>query len=195
MAAPNVANIFKGNAVIYFAPAGTAKPDGATIATGTIPAPWERVGYTKEPLAVSKEYETTEIEVEEELNAVDEFIIKTTETWETTLAELTPEYLALVFNGTQVDVPAGVGTIGYSEVTDNCGGECQRLTDYAVIFEGQRCDNDHYIRRYLPAANLTLNGELTFSKKDDDYTGIPLQVKLTGDECPCWQIQTADPLP
>lgn len=184
MADPVVANIVKSGAIVWSAPVGEALPDETLIAYGAVwGGNWTRMGFTKEPLSFAYEDERMEIEVEEVLAAVDQHRIKESVTFETVLAELTAEYLHLAAGGqgTVTTTPAGSGQKGYEEVT---------FGDEAVIakrewgFEGLFLDSagtEQPIRVFVYRGTATLNGALEFSKKSDEYTGIPLQVRALAD--------------
>jgi hypothetical protein len=123
------------------------------------------VGYTKEPLAFTYEDERVDITVEEVLAPVLQRRISEGVAFETVLAELTADYLKLAAGGqgTVSTTAAGAGQKGYEQIT--FGDE--------VIIEP--------IRIFVYKGVAMLNGALEFSKKSDDYIGVPLQVKALAD--------------
>lgn len=176
MAEPNVFNILKSGAVVRVAPVGTALP-AATVGAGEDwDVAWLRVGATKEPVTLNYETEEHSSEVEEFLAPVRRFRNKESLALETVLAELTPDYVQLAAGG-EVD-----------ETTPNLEelviGNRAVLEEQAWAFEGVRYDesgNAAPVRFLIPRATAKLNGELKFSRRDDDYTGIPLRVQALAD--------------
>jgi len=179
MADPSVFQILKSNAVLWMsATLGAAEPDVDTILAGTAwGGTWVRVGATKAPLTMLYEDERAEINVEENLAPV--FRYKTSEKMvlETVLAEFDVDYLALATEGT-VSVDAGAGaTIAYDELPV---GNRSLLTMYQFGFEGIQPQSDGAlwpVRVLIPRANIKIGGELSFSKREDDYTGVPITIE------------------
>lgn len=178
MADPVVTNIIKSGAIVWKAPEGETPPDPDVIAAGAAwGGNWERIGFTKAPLAFAFEDERSEIDVEEYLANVDEYRISERPMIETELAELTADYLQLVFSGTVVDVAEGASNVGTESLEV---GNTAVLDKFAWGFEGIRYDEDDGalpIRFFMYRGVAKLNGNLEFSKREDQYTGIPLQVK------------------
>jgi hypothetical protein len=135
------------------------------------------MGSTKEPLTCLYEDERADINVEENLAPV--FRYKTAEalTLETVLAELDADYLALATEGT-VSVDAGAGAlIAYDELPV---GNRAALTMYMFGFEGIAVQSDGAlwpVRFIVNRATIKLGGELSFSKREDDYTGMPIVIE------------------
>jgi len=184
MGNPVVANIIKSGAALWVAPVGEANPDVTTVGYGDAwGGNWERVGFTKEPLAMAYESEESDVKVEEELGAVKRFRIDESLALETVLAELTAAYLQLAASEQDdvAETPAGASQKGYEET--GLGGEV-RLSEKKWGFEGlfvNADDDEEPIRMFVHKGTAVLNGELKFSKKDDDYTGIPIQIKALTD--------------
>jgi hypothetical protein len=181
MATPNVFNILKSEAVVWHAPVGEPFPDPAVIDAGEDwGGSWERIGATKAPVAAKYTTDEHSSEVEEFLGPVRRFRTKEELALETVMAELTGEYLGLAVSA--ASVPAGSGT-PYEELivgNDAC------LDEGAWGFEGILCGDlgaDTPVRMFIPRATAKLNGDLKFSRRDDDYTGIPLQVNALADVC------------
>ena len=182
MGVPVRANIMKSGAVLWFAPLGTALPPITTLGAGAAwPSPWARVGFTSEPLKLTYEDERMDVEVEEQLAAIEDWRTKETVTLETKLAEVVADYLQLLTGGTVTTVAAGSGTAGYEQL--DIGGMA-RVTQYAVGIEGIRYDassNALPQRCLVPIASFKKNGEIEYSKKGDGYATLPLQIKGFGD--------------
>jgi hypothetical protein len=184
MGAPSVADIIKSGAMIYIAPAGEALPDETTVAAGASwGGTWVRVGYTKEPLTVEYEPEEHEVEVEEHLAPVDRWKTKESLRMETVLAEFTPEYIEIASGNdlTLTTTAAGASQKAYQEVTV---GDNPLLKKWAVGIEGIRYSAllaAQPLRIFVYRATVKFNGELEFSKKSDDYTGIPIQIQALSD--------------
>ena len=184
MANPEVSNVLKTGAVLWFAPVGETIPDETAVAYGDDwPGNWRRVGYTKAPLRMMYEDEQVDIETEEELAPVNRFRTSETLALETELAELTAEYLALAGGDqdTVVETSAAVGQKAYEEV--GFGGSAI-IAQYAWGFEGFRVDDagdQQPVRMVVRKGTAKLNGELEFSQKSDGYPGIPLRINALAD--------------
>jgi hypothetical protein len=184
MSTPAVANIIKSGAVLWKAPTGESNPDETSVAYGASwGGNWERLGYTKEPLTLAYESEEFDIEVDEVLAAVKR--VRTGEglTLETVLAELTAEYLqeAASDQDTVSETAQGASQKPYEET--GLGGE-PLLSEYKWGFEGlfvNASGDEEPVRVFIHKATATLNGELEFSQKSDDYTGVPIQIKALAD--------------
>lgn len=177
MADPVVTNIFKSGAICWMAPAGEALPSGDTIGLGAAwGGNWARVGFTKAPVAVKYEAEEYDIEVEEFLAPVDRAKIGEKIMVETVLAELTSDYLKLGTGGTVTTVAASSTVTGKDTLA---AGNDARLTKYVFGFEGSWINANGVelpVRFFIHRATFKLNGDLTFSKRNGEYTGIPLQI-------------------
>lgn len=184
MATPVVTNLIKSGAVVWYAPVGETVPDETTVAYGAAwDGNWQRVGYTKEALAFTYEEERVDIEVEEVLSIVEQRRIHEAAMFETVLAELTGGYLQLAAGGqgTLTTTPAGAGQKGYEEITF---GDKAVINKKAWGFEGMyltAAGVEQPIRVFIYKGTATLNGALEFSKKSDDYTGIPIQIQALAD--------------
>lgn len=179
MSTPNVFNILKSGAVVWYAPVGEAFPDPAVIGAGDDWAGnWERIGSTKTPTALKYTTDEHSATVDEFLGAVRRFRINEALALETTMAELTADYLALA-TGMTASL-AGSGT-PYEELVV---GDTPCLPELEWGFEGILCGQtgiDTPVRFFIPRGTAKLNGDLTFSQKDNDYTGVPLQVNALAD--------------
>ena len=182
MANPNVFQIMKSNAVLWYAPVGEAVPDETTVAPGAAwGGNWARLGATKEPLTCLYEDERADVSVEEYLSAIHRFRTSEKLSLETVLAELDADYMALMTGGTVSATPAA----GAQKAFDSLPvGNIAELDAYAFGFEGIH-ENiggvELTLRVFVYRANAKLNGELTFSKKEDDYTGVPILIEALSD--------------
>lgn len=178
MADPVVSNILKSGAIAYIAPESTAFPDETTIAAGVSwGASWARLGFTKEPLKLAYEAEHHDIEVEEFLGAVGRKKIGEKAMIETVLSELIADYLKYATDGTVTTTAAGAAQKAFSELL--IGNDSEK-TVYTLGFEGVRYNATGVAlpqRFGFYRCTLTLNGELQFSRRDDDHTGVPLQAQ------------------
>jgi hypothetical protein len=141
------------------------------------------VGYTKEPLAFTYEDERVDITVEEVLAPVLQRRISEGVAFETVLAELTADYLKLAAGGqgTVSTTAAGAGQKGYEQITF---GDEVIIEQKCWGFEGMYVTSagvEQPIRIFVYKGVAMLNGALEFSKKSDDYIGVPLQVKALAD--------------
>ena len=184
MANPVVANVIKSGARLYVAPTGEANPDETSVAYGAAwGGNWVRVGYTKTPLTMAYESDESDIEVEEELAPIKRRRVKENLTLETVLAELTATYLQLAASDqdTVSETAAGVGQKAYEET--GLGGEAI-LTERKFGFEGLYITSggdEEPIRLFVHKATAKINGNLEFSQKSTDYTGIPIQISALSD--------------
>ena len=184
MGTPTVSNIIKSGATIYVAPVGEPWPDPTAVKYGDPwPGNWERIGFTKEKTALAYEDETFDITVDEVLAPVRRTRTGEKATLETVLAETTADYLHLV-TGEQDEVTvvsAGAGQRGYEEVGI---GDVSIIPERQWAIEGMYLADDgseYPVRVYIHRGTAKLNGTLEFSRKGNDYTGIPLQVEALAD--------------
>lgn len=197
---PSVGNILRSNAKLYIAPITTVPillPDHATVDFGddwqTITQPeWNGVGYTKSELAAKFETEVFDYEVEESLEPVLQSLTKMSITLEVTLAEFDIENLKLALGGAVTTLPTqSVGGKDVRQLDLPTGGGCTTIPRVSVGFEGKFCGDNRWVRFWLPAASVTMNGDLTFTQKGDDYIGIPVSIKSLGVDgyAPCFQFE------
>lgn len=184
MSNPVVAQLIKSGAVLYQGPVGETPPAITTVAYGTAwGGNWIRLGYTKSPLTVAYESTEVDLEVEEVLAALNRLRIGEKMTLETTLAELTAEYIQAAASEALgiTTVAAGAGTMGYEQT--GLGGEVD-LAQHAWGIEGRYVDSSNNvlpIRMIVWKGTGRLNGNLEFSWKTADYTGIPIQIQALAD--------------
>jgi hypothetical protein len=183
MAEPLASNILLGGATVWTAPLGTALPSDTLAFGADWPEGWEKIGFTKTELSLLIETEEMDVEVEEELAAIDRIDIKEAVTLETTLAEFFGDYLKLAFGrGTATTTEAGAGQVGKNEFV--VGGPNGRKEKRIWGFEGEYEDEEGITRParvFIWKATAKINGALTFSRKSGEYPGIPLQVKGLSD--------------
>jgi len=184
MANPVVSNVIKSGARLYEAPVGESNPDETTVAYDAAwGGNWVRVGYTKAPLVMIYESEEFDVEVEEELAPIKRRRVKENLRLETTLGELIAEYLQLAASDqdTVTETAAGAAQKAYEET--GLGGEAI-LTERKFGFEGLYITSggdEEPIRLFIHKATAKINGNLEFSQKSTDYTGIPIQISALSD--------------
>ena len=182
MGAPSVFQIMKSNAVLWYAPLGEAFPDETTVAAGELwGGNWQRLGSTKEPLTCLYEDERSDVNVEEYLMPVHRFKTAESLTIETVLAEIDLDYIALMTEGGVAKVAAGAGQKAFDSLTV---GNDADLTGRAFGFEGVHLNSSGValpLRVFIYRANAKLGGELSFSKREDDYTGVPITIEALSD--------------
>lgn len=175
-----VTDILVTPATIYYAPVGETLPDESSVDYGEAwGGNWTNLGYTLEPVSLSYETETFELEVEQITLPVRRTRTKETVMVETSLAEMTGANLALVVDGTVTTTAAGVGQVGFDEIL--AGGSVD-LSEYAWGFEGFRVTSGNVrlpVRVFLYRGQAVLNGQLTFAKGAG--VGIPIQIKALPD--------------
>jgi len=182
MGAPSVFQIMKSNAVLWYAPLGEAFPDETTVAAGELwGGNWQRLGSTKEPLTCLYEDERSDVNVEEYLMPVHRFKTAESLTIETVLAEIDLDYIALMTEGGVAKVAAGAGQKAFDSLTV---GNDADLTGRTFGFEGVHLNSSGValpLRVFIYRANAKLGGELSFSKREDDYTGVPITIEALSD--------------
>jgi hypothetical protein len=184
-----IGNLLKTKAVGWIAPVGTAFPTMALPAGAAWGGAWATMGLTKEPLKFKYEQEKFEFMVEEFRSAVKSCVVSRTVTLETVLAEYTAGHMALATNtalSTVQSFPATATTPEYFELSvgDGVGDACGCDPEYAVGFEGIYCDeaeNQLPVRLFFSRMTMVMNGEQTYSQRDDDYTGVPLMMTALPD--------------
>lgn len=182
MSDPVVANIFKSNAVIWVAPLGTALPNPNDIAAGVDwGVAWDRVGFTAEPVSVAYDHTEAEFPVEEYLAPVARVTTSEGLKVETVLAELTATYLQLGLEGSVVTTGQASGVAGREDLVV---GNAALRTVRIFGIEGQYVDasgNTLPLRLFVYRATCHLNAQLQFSKHENKYTGIPIQILALAD--------------
>lgn len=175
-----VTDILVSPATIYYAPVGETLPDETSVDYGEAwGGNWVNLGYTLEPISLSYETETFELEVEQITLPVRRVRTRETVMIETSLAEMTGANVGLVVDGTVTTTAAGVGQVGFDEIL--AGGKVD-LSEYAWGFEGFRVTAANVrlpVRVFLYKGNAVLNGQLTFAKGAG--VGIPIQIKALPD--------------
>jgi len=184
MATPAVGNIIKSGAVLWYAPTGTTKPDTDDIAYNEAwGGDWVRVGFTKEPLTAAYTSEEADINVQEHLAPVKRWRIGESLVLETVLSELTADYLQLA--ASEQDGVSETAADDDTKAFEQTGlGGVAALTEREWGFEGLFIDSDgnnQPVRFFVHKGTAMLNGNLEFSKKTDDYVGVPIQIKALAD--------------
>lgn len=180
----SIADLLKSKATIWIAPVGTAQPDETSVAADASWTNWTKLGWTKEPVKVKYEFEEMEFMVDQVLGPLDRRKINEHVTIESVLAEATALNLAYVSGGESGDVTstaAGASQKAYEEI--QIGGD-PFMEKYAIGIEGilyDSTDTAQPVRIFFTRATLFLNGELEFSQANDDYVGIPMQIKALAD--------------
>jgi len=177
--------LLKTKAVLWVAPYGEAQPGETSVAAGASwGGNWVKVGWTKAPLEFLYAFEEHDFEIEQALAPLDRQKIGESAMLETVLSENTALNLAYASGGDGDDVSstsAGASQVAFDELEI---GNDPYLEKWAVGFEGIKFDeseNSLPVRYFFTRATININGGLTFSQKNDDYTGIPVQVKALAD--------------
>ena len=176
----STADIIIGPARIFYAPIGEALPDETTIEYGEAwGGNWEEIALTKTPFTMNRDLSTVDVMVEQSTLPVKRVATEEKVAFETTLAELTADYLQLAMEGTVTDTAAGAAQVGMEEL--EAGGQAI-LTERTWAVEGLYTTTagvNFPIRIQIYRATAVLNGELTFGKADS--AGIPLRIDALGD--------------
>lgn len=176
----STADIIIGPARVFYAPIGEALPDETTVAFGGDWAGnWEEIALTKTPFTMNRDLTTVDVMVEQSTLPVKRVATEEKVSFETTLAELTADYLQLAMEGTVTDTAAGASQVGMEEL--EAGGQAH-LTERTWAVEGlyETATGVQFpIRVQIYRATAVLNGELSFGKADS--AGIPLRIEALGD--------------
>lgn len=175
----STADIIIGPARIFYAPIGEALPADSLAYGGTWTGNWEEIALTKTPFTMNRDLSVTDVMVEQSTLVVKRVATEEKVSFETTLAELTGDYLQLAMEGTNTPTAAGASQVGKEELV--AGGESV-LTERTWAVEGLYTTTagvNFPIRLQIYRATAVLNGELTFGKADS--AGIPLKIDAMGD--------------
>lgn len=195
----NINNLFRSNLQVYLAPhtatgAVALPPHTSTLYNGNWAVGglgWVSVGYTKDAVKLTYEEEIFDFVVEESISPVAQAYKSKSATLETTLAEFSLTNLQRALGGTITTLAGTSPAPNLRAVQQLCVSttDCQK-TKYSIGLEGIDCRNPGcLIRLYIPSATITLSGELMFSKREDDYTGIPIKATALdwNGTLLCWQ--------
>ncbi len=174
-----VADILLTPATIYYAPVGTTLPADDTAYGAAWGGNWENIGYTTAPLSMSYSDEKYKVMVEQLTAAVKQRRVSEELVFETTLAELTGDNLALALNGVSTDTPAAIGQVGKTETV--MGGDTS-VNVYTFGFEGEYVDasgNSYPVRVQVYRASAIMGGALEFSKAKE--SGLPIRIEAEAD--------------
>lgn len=166
-----ISDIMVSPALVYRAPIGTALPDASVAFGGTWPDPWEKYAYTNAPLTANYEIAKMDLTVEQLRGPAGAIPESEGFTFETSLAEFTPENLHTVFGGTLAEVEANGGVPAHT--TFKFGG-IERFSYYTWAFEGAFPSDLRTVRFQILIGNAEVGGQLEFGKATQ--LGIPLSV-------------------
>ena len=153
-------NMMQDGATLYRAPVGTDLPPKKS----TWPVQgWTEFGYTIAPFVTTRNTERSDLEVEQEDLPIDSTISSDNVSSSTTLAELTPEHLAMAFNGTIDDSDP--------DVVDIYVGSTDTEPEYMIAAVGKRLDGKR-METYLFRTKVEMSGDMQYSRNDP--TGIPI---------------------
>lgn len=166
---------------MFYAPIGEDLPDENAVGYGDAwTGNWEEIALTKTPFTMKRDLSTFDVMVEQSTLPVKRSATEEKVSFETTLAELTGDYLQLAMEGTNTPTAAGAGQVGMEELL--AGGEVS-LTERTWAVEGVYILADGVtkfpIRLQIWRATSVLNGDLAFAKGDS--AGIALRIDALGD--------------
>ena len=163
-------------AYIWYAPVGEPLPSPDTIAGGAAwGGNWKNLGYTLEPVSVNLDTQTFKLYVQQLLAPLRITRVEQQLAFESTLAEMTGQNLALAFDGTITTTAAGPAVAGKDTIIVK--GDKVDVSVYAVGIEGLRVTDANVrvpVRFFFGKASITLNGPLAFAK--DAGAGIPVHI-------------------
>jgi hypothetical protein len=167
-------------AVIWRAPVDTALPSPTTVDYGEAwTAPWEPMGYTTTPLALTRTEEITAVEVQQVSTPIKRRRTGETITAKTTFVELTPEVVAAYFAGSVTITAAGAAQRPREEVEF---GGLAVIDEYVWGFEGLYVDGDGEewpTRVFLYRGTVSPDGDVAMDRKN--ATGVPLVITAVPD--------------
>lgn len=194
MTVETIGNLLKSKATMWIAPYGEALPDETTVAAAAAwGGNWAKLGWTKQPLAFRYEFDEAEFNIEQALGVIERRKIAERATFETVLAEATGNSLAYAVGLSASDLVSTAAGAGQKAFEALSVGNEVILDKFAVGFEGITYDSAgtaQPIRVFFTRATLMLNGELSFSQRDDDYVGVPVQVKALTDVSNSYKLLT-----
>lgn len=166
-----VSDIIISPAKLYWANVGTALPDETSVAYDGTWSSWNYLGTTLEPVKLTYNRETFELEVQQALSPLKHKVTKEVASIETILAEVSASALAIVMGGTSGATAAGSGQKGYFTVEAGGDGE---LIEYAWGFEGYSVINNvkQPTRWFFYRGVATPTGEVSFAKAEPAGLGI-----------------------
>lgn len=174
-------DILVSGAWLWYAPEDEPFPDETAIDVGEDwGGNWSWLGLTTEPLTMTVDTETFEVDVQQLSSPIMQSITAETFTLATTLAEQTPEILQLLDGGNITTTPAGASQRGYTEL--KAGGRTVR-TVYSVGFEVKHSLADGTLlplRLFFHRATFARGGDVPYGK--GEVAGIPIEVTVLGDE-------------
>lgn len=135
------------------------------------------LGDTSGGVTVSVSTETTEVEVDQQLDPVDEIITKRSITVSTPLAEFSLENLAMAFPGAKVIVD-GLDSTKQKLVIASLSGKSARDFAGALRIHPLSADSDSDLSKdFLFPFAAPIGGEISVSYTKSDLKTIPLQFK------------------
>ena len=169
-------NLIQGVGFLYVAPAGTAEPDDADLASEPA-SPWRSLGFTQEGVAITVTQEYSELEVDQLVDVPGRRLIKRELVVATSLAEATLDNWASAMNELEAQVVAtapGAGTIGTSKFEPRAdNGLLQGEPNYAMLlFDGYAPGG--FPRRLILRRALQI-GEVEAANTKDGQTVIPTE--------------------
>lgn len=175
----STADIIIGPARIFYAPMAEELPADDLAYGATWTGNWEEIALTKTPFTMNRDLSVTDVMVEQSTLVVKRVATEEKVSFETTLAELTGDYLQLAMEGTNTVTAAGAAQVGKEELV--AGGQAV-LTERTWAVEGlytTAAGVNFPIRMQIYRATAVLNGELSFGKADS--AGIALKIDAMGD--------------
>lgn len=175
-----VTDILITPASVWKSPVGETLPDETSVAYGASwGGNWENVGYTLEPLSMNFSRELFELMVEQVTGAVKRKVTDESVTFETVLAEATPDNIQLGIGGTVTATAAGASQVAFEDL--DVGGAVT-IDELQWGFEGfyENASGVQFpVRIFVYKATAILNGALTFAK--NAAAGVPLQISAMSD--------------
>lgn len=175
-----VTDILITPAAVWKAPVGETLPDETSVAYGASwGGNWENLGYTLQPLSMNYNRTIFGLMVEQVNGAVKRRVTDEVLTFETVLAEATPDNLQIGIGGTVSSTSAGASQVAFEDL--DVGGAVT-IDESAWGFEGfyENASGVQFpVRIFIYKATAILNGALTFAKAA--AAGVSLQIDAMSD--------------
>lgn len=176
---PNaITDLLKSGATLWFGETSATTPTENTAMASA--SGFTSLGWTQEGVVAKFEQERMKIYVDELLSPVEERIIGNECMFETTLAEVNADMLALALGADDSDVTdtaAGASQVAVSSHYLNAANSL--VKKWKIVLEGTRygaTDVAHPVRILCTRATIKINGDLNFQKRGDNYLGVPIVV-------------------
>lgn len=179
----NPTNVKLGPGKLYYAPLGTAEP---TLGSAALPSTWNAVGYTESGSEIQIAMEDQDIEVAEELDPIDNYVVKRTATLVVEAAEVTKKNLtaftgggaSATNNGTAFELTDPASIVGVMVVWDS--EDTPTITNRRILMRKVKPGGSLNLARAKAPKKATLPVALKIVKPDATNRSILFFPDQTG---------------